>query len=82
MYHEEGGEEEVIQEEGIELSLSRLEEEMAIEDDGEDSDDDAPVYLDLSEIKQGKDEEVSSQSACRGCLGVVGVASVYFTLRL
>lgn len=59
VYLEEEGEEEVIQEEGVELSLSRLEEEMAIEDDVEDSDDDAPVYLDLSGIKQGRDEEVS-----------------------
>ena len=56
MHREEGQEEEVVQEESSELSLSRLEEELA-EVDTVDSDDDGPVYLDLTGIKQQVDSE-------------------------
>lgn len=58
VYRDEGNEEEIVQEDGVELSLSHLEEELAVEDEGEESDGDAPIYLDLSAIQQGRDENV------------------------
>lgn len=57
MYREESQDTEVLQEESSELSLSRLEEELAEEDDMDDSDDDGPVYLDLTGIGTGGDAE-------------------------
>lgn len=47
---------EVIQEERSEVNLSQVEDQM--EDTAPDSEDEAPVFLDLSGLKTGKDLEV------------------------
>lgn len=47
---------EVIQEERSEVNLSHVEDQM--EDTAPDSEDEAPVFLDLSGLKTGKDLEV------------------------
>ncbi len=57
VYREESQDAEVVQEESSELSLSRLEEELAEDDEMADSDDDGPVYLDLTGIGSGGDSE-------------------------
>ena len=57
MYRDESQEAEVIQEESSELNLSRLEEEFAGDGETADSDDDGPVYLDLTGIQTGDNSE-------------------------
>ena len=46
----------MIQEERSEVSISKLEEE--IPDDGGESEEEGPVFLDLSGLKQGRELEV------------------------
>ena len=58
MYQEEAEPaSEVIQEETSEVNLTQVEEEMG-DMDGADSEDEAPVFLDLSGFKSNKDAEV------------------------
>ncbi len=57
VYREESQDAEVVQEESSELSLSRLEEELAEDDENVDSDDDGPVYLDLTGFGTGGDSQ-------------------------
>ncbi len=47
----------MIQEETSELNLSRLEEEFAGDGEAADSDDDGPVYLDLTGLQTGANSE-------------------------
>lgn len=47
---------EVIQEEKSEVNLTQIEDQM--EEAQEDSEDEAPVFLDLTGFKSGKDSEV------------------------
>lgn len=57
MYQDEPGPaSEVIQEEASEVNLTQIEDQM--EDIHVDSEDEAPVFLDLSAFKSGKDAEV------------------------
>lgn len=53
---------EVIEEEASEVNLSQIDDQL--EDAQPDSEDEAPVFLDLTGLKTGKDTEV-----CTCCMG-------------
>lgn len=66
MYQDEPGlASEVIQEERSEVNLNRIEDEM--EEVQADSEDEAPVFLDLSGFRAGKDTEVCVTKPCKLC---------------
>lgn len=56
----------MIQEETSELNLSRLEEEFAGDGEAADSDDDGPVYLDLTGLQTGANSEGRLGRGTRG----------------